>query len=210
MVRYAWCLALALAGAALPAAGQIKIGGPTLTGPIQPQPKTPAQLAQEREAQAVKAWREERLEEKLRSMGRHRELEARRQVEMEEAARRARGLGFAPAAGTAATSTPATASARACRDVDDGMHKSWHRAPKRSSADTTARGKAGAMCRARGGTTGLAMQCKQHHETRRVPVPGNPLKFKKEPAGTSWECLATFRCAQPRQVCEGGTTGVRQ
>lgn len=213
MNRLAGGLAIVLAGLAAAAQAQIQIGPPSRDGwrrdtQVAPVPKTPEQLAQEREAKALSDWREQRLKDRLATMGKHREGEARRQVEMEEAARRARGLGFESSNGGSAP--PASPVQRVCRDVDDGTHKGWNRAPQRSSAETSVRGSATAMCRQRGGHAGFSMQCKERQETRKVPVDGNPLKFRMVPAGKSWECEATYRCAQPKKVCEGGTGAVRQ
>ncbi len=196
VVRIALCLALALACGAVVAETKVMIGGPSRSS-TPPKPKTPAQLAQEREEKARETWREQRLQEKLGTLGKHREAEARRQVEMEEASRRARGLKF-----DAAPAAAGTASAPSCRDVDDGQKKVWKRAPQRASVERTVEAMARQACMHRGGHQGFAKRCKPHREKRRVPVPGNPLKFTVEMGPQSWECEATFRCAQPKRVCE--------
>lgn len=199
VLRIALCLALALAGGAVVAENQVMIGGPSRSS-SPPKPKTPAQLAQEREEKARETWREQRLQEKLNTLGKHREAEARRQVEMEEASRRARGLAFAPAATPAPPATPT----ESCRDVDDGQKKAWKRTKERASAQRTVEAMARQACMHRGGYQGLSTQCKPHQEKRRVPVPGNPLKFTTEMGPKNWECLATYRCAQPKRLCEPG------
>lgn len=199
MVRIACCALLALVallGAGAAGAGEIMIGGPSRSRSAAA--KTPAQLAQEREAKAAEAWRAQRVEEKLRTMGPHREAEARREVEMEEAARRARGLDIAPA--PMPLSQPA--AAEACRNVDDGQKKAWKRTGERASAERTVQAMARQACMHRGGPQGLSLQCKPHQEKRRVAVPGNPLKFTVETGPKQWECLATYRCAQGKRVCE--------
>jgi hypothetical protein len=102
--------------------------------------------------------------------------------------------------------TPTTGDSRMCRNVDDGEKKGYGYGPTRDSAEQKA---SAGMCINRGPIL-ISMQCREEKQTMKVPVPGNPLKFTQEERPSIWHCSSTFRCQQPKQVCEGSSRGVRQ
>lgn len=101
--------------------------------------------------------------------------------------------------------TPSSASTL-CRTVDDGVLKWSEFGSSRKEAEKNMRSRAGAgMCLHRGGVVGLSVgQCTEQKNTRTevdTSVPGK-LSFNRIPVSSTWQCAATYRCAQPKQVCD--------
>ena len=182
--------------------------GAAATPPAPPSP-------QEREAQARREWYEQRLAEKVSTLGEHRRAEAIRQVELEENSRRARGINFASDAPVsrppAATVPPPAPTPRqpACRAVDDGVQKTY--AKRTTRAEATAAAQPGGLCSSRGGAVGFQISCHDDEEFVRKPqVVDGKLQIVRKSTGVMWSCSGTFRCAQPRQVCDTPSGATRQ
>jgi len=124
----------------------------------------------------------------------------------------------AAAAGTATTTAAAAATASSgaspassasqasCRAVDDGVLKWSEFGRSREEAERKVRSTAGAgTCQHRGGVVGLSVgACTERKNTRTevdTSVPGK-LGFNRVETGSTWQCEATYRCAQPKQVCD--------
>lgn len=102
----------------------------------------------------------------------------------------------------------------ACQTVDDGLQKWSAFGKSREEAEQKVRNEAGAgMCQHRGGVIGLSMgQCTEQKNTRTdvdTSAPGK-LSLNRVSTPSSWQCTATYRCAQPKRVCNGPARATRQ
>jgi len=112
------------------------------------------------------------------------------------------------AANAAARQASASSTASAsCRAVNDGVQTWSEFGRSREEAERNVRNRAGAgMCQHRGGVVGLSVgQCTEQKNARTevdTSVPGK-LGLNRVATPSSWQCTATYRCAQPKRVCDG-------
>lgn len=119
------------------------------------------------------------------------------------------------AANTATRQSSAASTASAsCRTVDDGVQKWSEFGKSQAEAEQNVRNRAGSgVCLRRGGVVGLSVgQCTEQKNSRTevdTSVPGK-LSLNRVAMPSSWQCTATYRCAQPKRVCDGPARATRQ
>ncbi len=145
--------------------------------------------AQER---ADQQRREAAVEKEVQRLGSHRAAEARRLVEMREAAEKARAgrQGFSPIA------TEKKADSRNCHMVTkSGPIKVPFNYGSRHAAESALRYDAGANCRSPIGNAAILSSLECNSTEGRGVISGRLQVF--------WRCSGSFQCSMPHEVCEG-------
>ncbi len=194
--------AMALALHSTSFGGYVQIGPMT---PSAPRELSPAEKAKAAEKQAREDLRKQRIDDKVKSMGEHRRAEAQRLVDMEDAARKARGQADLPITAQTATDAPnsyaPTDPKLICRQVSGDVLSSMGKGKTRAEAERGT--KSFDYCAGRGGQVGVQMKCSEQGGVDIVPtVVDGKATFKRVPKAPLWTCSATYSCSKPKEVCE--------
>ncbi|TZG07599.1 hypothetical protein [Comamonas thiooxydans] len=179
--------------------GTVQIGAPREWGESKKQRElSPEEKAKAAETKARDDWRKAAIEGKVTSMGEHRRAEAIRLVEMEEAARNARGQQFLTSLPTASEAAP---DKRICRQVSGDIFNSIGTGKTKTDAEQGT--KVRNFCAGRGEQVGVQMKCSERSGVDVIPeVVDGKARFKRVPKPSVWTCEASYSCSKPKEVCE--------
>lgn len=188
-----------------PSYGQVKLAAPKEWKSSSHQ-QTPEEKAKAAELKAREEYRQQRIEDKVQTLGEHRRAEAQRLIEMEEASRKARGLSSpAPATAQKPTAYEPTESKEVCHEVSGEVFHSTGQGKTRAEAEQ--RAKSSNLCgTVRGPQIGVQISCSEQRGVDVVPtVVDGKTVLRRVPKAPVWTCSMSYSCSKPKQICKHGS-----